>query len=61
VDANTSTSVRFGVRSIPTILFFRKGQVVDQVVGAVPRSHLESKIKQHLASGAGAERGAGPS
>lgn len=48
VDANPETSSRFGIRSIPTILFFKKGQMVDKVVGAVPRPHLEEKVKQHL-------------
>ena len=48
VDANPQTAVRFGVRSIPTILFFKDGEVVDQVVGAVPRPHLEEKVKQHV-------------
>ena len=50
VDANIRTASRFNVRSIPTILFFRDGQVVDQVIGAVPRPALESKIKQLLAA-----------
>jgi thioredoxin 1 len=35
------------VRSIPTILFFKDGKVVDQVVGALPRQALEAKIQQH--------------
>ena len=47
VDSNQRTTMRFGVRSIPTILFFRDGKLVDQVVGAVPRSKLESKFKEH--------------
>lgn len=48
VDANMSTSMRFGVRSIPTILFFKDGQHVDTVIGAVPKAHLQEKIEQHL-------------
>ena len=47
VDSNQRTTMRFGVRSIPTILFFKDGKLVDQVVGAVPRSKLESKFKEH--------------
>jgi thioredoxin 1 len=50
VDSNPRTAAQFGVRSIPTILFLREGKVVDQVVGAVPRQALESKIQQHLAA-----------
>jgi thioredoxin 1 len=48
VDHNQRTASQYGVRSIPTVLFFKDGQVVDQVIGAVPRPALESKIKQHL-------------
>jgi thioredoxin 1 len=48
VDANPSISARFGVRSIPTILFFKGGKLVDQVIGFVPRPHLEEKIHKHL-------------
>lgn len=47
VDANPKSAARFGVRSIPTILFFKNGQVVDQVIGAVPKAVLEAKIAQH--------------
>jgi thioredoxin 1 len=47
VDQNQHTSIRFNVRSIPTILFFKDGKLVDQVVGALPRQALEDKIKKH--------------
>jgi thioredoxin 1 len=50
VDSNPRTAAQYNVRSIPTILFLRDGQVVDQVVGAVPRPALENKIKQLLAA-----------
>lgn len=50
VDHNQQSASRFNVRSIPTILFFKEGKVVDQVIGAVPRPALESKIKQLLAA-----------
>jgi len=49
VDNNTKTAARFNVRSIPMVLFFKDGKVVDQVLGAVPKAHLESKFKQHAA------------
>jgi thioredoxin 1 len=48
VDANQRTSARFNVRSIPTILFFKDGQLVDQVVGALPKPMLERKLQEHL-------------
>lgn len=48
VDANQRTAMRYNIRSIPSILFFKNGQHVDTVVGAVPRATLEGKITQHL-------------
>ena len=48
VDANQNTAVRFGVRSIPSILFFKNGQLVDTVVGVVPKAQLVEKVEQHL-------------
>jgi thioredoxin len=48
VDANQLTTMRFNVRSIPSILFFRDGRHVDTVVGAVPKATLEARILQHL-------------
>ena len=50
VDTNIKTASRFNVRSIPTILFFKNGKLVDQVVGAVQKPALESKFKQHAAA-----------
>ena len=49
VDANVQTATRFNVRSIPTMLFFKDGKVVDQIIGAVPRSAIEGKLQQHAA------------
>jgi len=48
VDANQQTSMRFNVRSIPTLMFFKNGARVDQVIGAVPKAQLVGKIDQHL-------------
>lgn len=47
IDENPATANRFQVRSIPTILFLKCGQVVDAVVGAAPKSLLAAKIEQH--------------
>jgi thioredoxin 1 len=49
VDANIKTGSRFNVRSIPTLLFFKDGKVVDQIIGAVPKTHIEGKVQQHTA------------
>ncbi|HEX8717045.1 MAG TPA: thioredoxin [Gemmatimonadaceae bacterium] len=48
VDANPSTAMRFNVRSIPTILFFKNGKLVDTIIGALPKAKLEARIQQHL-------------
>jgi len=47
VDTNQQTAMRFNVRSIPSILFFKDGKHVDTIVGAVPKSHLERKFAEH--------------
>lgn len=48
VDNNPQLTTRFQVRSIPSILFFKDGQHVDTVVGAVPKPHLEKKLLEHI-------------
>lgn len=48
VDENPSTPGQYGVRGIPTLILFKDGKVVDQVVGAVPKSQLEGLIKKAL-------------
>jgi thioredoxin 1 len=48
IDANPQVPTRYDVRSIPTLLMFKDGQVVGQVVGAVPRAKLEELIKKSL-------------
>lgn len=52
-DANPGTAERFGVRSIPTVLFFRDGTLVDQMVGAQPVAAFRSRIERHLSAPAG--------
>ena len=49
VDANQKSAMRFNVRSIPMLLFFKGGKVVDQIIGAVPRANIEQKLQQHSA------------
>lgn len=44
VDENMAVPGRFGVRGIPTLIVFKDGQAVDTIVGACPKSHLESKF-----------------
>lgn len=45
VDTNQQIAAEYGIRNIPTILFFKDGQVVDKVVGVVPKAQLEQKLK----------------
>lgn len=48
VDNNPEVSMKYGVRSIPTILFIKNGEIVDKQVGATSKANLESKIQAHL-------------
>ena len=48
VDDNQTTPARFGVRSIPTLLLIKNGQVVATQVGALPKTQLASFINQHI-------------
>lgn len=49
VDENPQVTARFGVRSIPTLLVFKNGQIVDKQVGAVPKSVLSQKLQAQVA------------
>ena len=49
VDSNPAVSSKFGVRSIPTLLFFKNGEVVDKQVGYVPKNVLSQKLESSLA------------
>ena len=48
VDSSQGTAAKFGIRNIPTILFFKGGSVVDKQVGAVPKTSLVEKINKLL-------------
>ncbi len=52
VDNNPKTAQEYGVRSIPTLLVFNNGEVVDQVLGAVPKSELTKRLDKQLAQAA---------
>ena len=48
VEENDELAAEFGIRNIPTILFFKNGEMVDKVIGAQPKAKLEEKFKQML-------------
>ena len=48
VEEEDDLVAQFGIRNIPTVLYFKDGAVVDKVVGAVPKSELEGKLKAIL-------------
>jgi len=49
VDENPQMTAKFGVRNIPTLLVFKKGQIVDKQIGAVPKSILAQKLEAQVA------------
>jgi thioredoxin 1 len=48
VDANPNIAAKFGIRSIPTLLYFKGGEKIDTVVGAVPKGTLTTKLESAL-------------
>jgi thioredoxin 1 len=49
VDKNHATPGRFGIRNIPTLIFFKGGEVRHTIVGAQPKNHIEEELKKLLA------------
>ena len=49
VDSNTKVASQYGIMSIPTLLFFKNGQLVDQVIGAIPKAQLVNRLAKILA------------
>jgi len=49
VDNNPGISMKFGIRNIPALLYFNKGEIVDKQSGAVPKSILAGKLDKQLA------------
>jgi thioredoxin 1 len=50
VDAHQDVPIRFGIRSIPTLMVFKNGKVVEQIIGGIPKQQLLSKVTPHLAA-----------
>jgi thioredoxin 1 len=50
VDSNQETSIKYGIRGIPTLLIFKDGKVVDTIVGAVPKATILSKLQPFMAN-----------
>ncbi len=48
VDNNPEISVKYGIRSIPALLIFKDGEVVDQIVGAVPKAQIKKQLDAQL-------------
>ncbi len=48
VDKNPEVSMKFGIRSIPTLMVFKGGKVVEQIIGAVPKKNLVDKVLPHI-------------
>ena len=48
VDSNPEVSTKYGIRSIPSLLIFKNGEVVDQIIGAVPKSRLKKQLEAQL-------------
>ena len=50
VDENPKIAAQYGIRSIPSLLVFKNGKVVDQMVGALPKNMIATKLDEHIGS-----------
>ncbi|HLE24154.1 MAG TPA: thioredoxin [Thermodesulfobacteriota bacterium] len=48
VDDNQETTMQYSIRSIPTLILFKNGKALDQIIGAVPKSEIEKMVKKAL-------------
>jgi thioredoxin 1 len=48
VDSNQSIAIKYGIRSIPTILVFKNGEVAQQIIGALPKHQIKAKVDEAL-------------
>ena len=48
VDNNQGIAMQLGIRSIPTVMIFKSGKVVETIIGAVPKSKIVDRLKEHL-------------
>ena len=48
VDNNPNVAVKYGIRSIPTVLLFKDGKIIEQIIGAYPKSYFQNKINKIL-------------
>lgn len=50
VDNNQNTAMQYGIRSIPTLLIFKGGEVVDSIIGAVPKQQIVERLESHISN-----------
>lgn len=48
IDKNNVIASKYGIRSIPSLFIFKGGQIVDRIVGAVPKNHIQAKLQANI-------------